>query len=142
MKRFLLLVLALALCLPMCACNTDQGVFTNKNSFVGLYKNSDNSIYIPAKVDGGGVLLTCDRFFELNSDGSGNSYYEIVKDDDRVSEEVKKEKLESMKSTVTWKEDDGYLVIYYEDGAVSSFEKKGAHFFSVTNESYVLVKVS
>ena len=147
MKRLIALMLVLVTLIALVACGA-------RSEFVGLYKDMDEekTVLISADVDGGGVFVYYDKFIELNRDGSGNIYYEFTDIASRwsgLSEEVKGkvkkdalETLEGMKSSVTWEEDDGYLVIRHSRGGVTTFEKKGAHFFDITDESYILAKIS
>ena len=135
MKKVLSLILVLVMCLGLYACASDAA----KSSLAGLYKHSGGA----CKMGGSDIYLGWDAFYELNSDGSGRIYYEFIESHPDVSEETKDKYIEEMKETISWKEEDGYLSIIYNDGKIETFEKKGIEYVIVDhNSSYSITKVS
>jgi hypothetical protein len=157
MKKVLCLILSLVMCLSLCACSSspqegddegvDEGALVEKesaSSFAGLYRNKDGLAYydnVLIKMQGGfGHYLGVYRYYQLNSDGSGNIYCEVQEDEPLTS--IEKEMLAKEKSSFSWKEVDGFLEITYSDGDVCSYEKKGNIFINVMDEEDFFTKVS
>lgn len=164
MKRVLLLILAIVMCLSLCACGVGgesnettaeeekttiktvgESPDDNKSRFVGLYRKAKGALdrfSSGVLADNGGyIYLNCYKYINLNQDGTGNIYYELATDETKVSEEKIKAVLDEQKRNVTWDTEDGYLIIYFSEKSVSTYEKKGAHFINIINDSDILAKL-
>ena len=133
MKRIFALIFALVICFSFVACST---VNSEKSDLSGLYRYRGGGKFFDD------ISLSWDKFYKLNEDGSGNIYYEFTGSHPDISEETKNAALESVKESITWREEDGYLVITYSDGDIQSFEKNGVQFLDISKSSYVLTKIS
>ena len=157
MKKTLSFILALVMCLSLCACATsiqDENSSTenahsneeNKvHSFVGLYKNKHGLPYPDSAYSffttGTGHFMGVYRYYKINADGSGEIYCEPQETTSYLTS-TEKSMLEDGKDSFSWEEADGYLVITYSDGKSASYEKKGNIFINVLDSEDSFTKVS
>lgn len=135
MKRLFALILALVMCLGLCACG-------GKSEFVGLYRTYQQIFVSQNYVSGGGDFLYCYKYINLNRDGTGNIYYEIETDNPQLRAEKKQAAMDKEKKDITWDTEDGYLIIYYTNENISTYEKKGVKYVNIFNENDIITKIS
>ena len=152
MKKIIALILAIVMCLGMCACASEE------NNMAGKYKNEGHFCRLEMDLEDNSPLtfeVAYYQYYVLDKDGTGHIEGELAGvykgqgeginyDYEFTASDIEKWNQE-IRDTFTWSFSDGYLNIVFDEGMQTiTFQKQGNLFVEETAGSLVskLSKVS